>query len=257
MAAANAIVAFTGAGVAAESGIPTFRGQGGLWERYPPTIYGTPFGLAGAAVFRPSKIISFVRDCAGAFFGAEANEGHRALGDLEEQGRLLAVITQNIDDLHELGGAKTVIKLHGDLLTARCRRCSCRTTMKREDLRRRVAEGTKGRLWWGLGKLLSIYPRCEECKGRQRPDVVLFGEALPDDAVVAAENALERCDLLIIAGTSGRVYPANQLPEIARRLKIPVIEISPDRTPFSGWVDHHIAAPFAPTMSKLVAKGER
>jgi NAD-dependent deacetylase len=249
---AKAVVAFTGAGVAAESGIPTFRGDDGLWAKYSPSVYGTPMGLAATAVLRPSRLKAFVRDVSQAFLLADPNPGHMALGRLSASGRLLAVITQNIDDLHERGGAAPVIKLHGDLLTARCTRCKRTQALDRAELQRRVDRATGGPLWWGMRRLLSVYPRCAECGGRQRPHVVFFGESLAEEDCRAAERALRRCDLLIVSGTSGEVYPANRLPQIARRRGVPLVEISPEPTPYTRWADHYVNDTFAAAMPRLV-----
>lgn len=252
------MVAFTGAGVAAESGIPTFRrapgggGPAGLWDDYSPAIYGTPWGLAAAAVVRPERFRRFVRDVAAAFFDAEPNAGHRGLGELAAEGRLRAVITQNIDDLHERGGAEPIIKLHGDLLSGRCLRCHARNAVDREVLRARLAAATERRHWRATRHILKAYPRCPRCGGRQRPDVVLFGEGLPRHQWQAAETALEECDLLLISGTSGTVYPANALPDIARQRRVTTVEISPEPTPYSGWVDYPLTGTFGETMPQLV-----
>jgi NAD-dependent deacetylase len=260
LAEARAVVAFTGAGVAAESGIPTFRGSTGdggppgLWDKYSPAVYGTPWGLAAAAVFRPGRFRRFVGDVATAFFDAEPNAGHRALGELTAQGRLRAVITQNIDDLHERGGADPVFKLHGDLLSGRCLRCRGRNAIQRGVLRARLEAATERRHWRATRHILSAYPRCPECGGGQRPDVVLFGEGLPRDQWRAAESALEECDLLLISGTSGSVYPANRLPHIARHRGVTTIEISPEPTAYSAWVDWPLSGTFGETMPQLLAE---
>jgi NAD-dependent deacetylase len=243
---------FTGAGVAAESGIPTFRGDDGLWVKYTPSVWATPKGLALAALTQPRRFKGFIREVTDAFLEAEPNSGHTAIGRLTRSGRLLAVVTQNIDDLHERGGADPVIKLHGDMLTARCLRCGHTARVTRGELRKQIDKATRGPLWWGLPRLLSAYPRCQRCRGRQRPHVVFFGEELSADDCRAAEEAMEQCDLLLVSGTSGDVYPANLLPEIAHRRGVPLIEISPEPTPFTGWADYYLPTGFAEALPLLV-----
>ncbi len=252
VAEAKAVCVFTGAGVAAESGIPTFRGDDGLWVRYTPSVWATPKGLAIAALTQPSRFKRFIREVSDAFLQAAPNAGHVALGRLARDGRLLAVVTQNIDDLHERGGAAPVIKLHGDLLTARCVRCGHTAKVTRDELRKRIDSATGGPLWWGLSRLVSLYPRCRLCRGRQRPHVVFFGENLAADDCRAAEEAMEQCDLLLVSGTSGDVYPANRLPEIAHRRGVPLVEVSPEPTPFTPWADYYLPAGFAEALPLLV-----
>ena len=117
------MVAFTGAGISEESGIPTFRGKGGLWDRYPPAFFANIPGLILSFLLRPKKLKDFIMDVIETFTSAKPNAGHYALAEMEKKGNLQAVITQNIDRLHESAGSSNVVKLHGDFFRMRCLKC--------------------------------------------------------------------------------------------------------------------------------------
>ena len=197
-------VALTGAGISAESGIPTFRSKGGLWEKYDPMVY------ASAEVFRqdPSKywIIrgDFIRD----YDKYQPNPGHYALADLEEMKILRHVITQNIDGLHKKAGSHNVTEIHGSLWEIYCLNCS------KEYLAPHVPPGNP--------------PYCE-CGGVLKPNTVLFGEQLPPMALEKAQIESSSCSLMLVIGTSAVVQPAASLPFLARQNGAVVIEINPEK----------------------------
>lgn len=218
--AARNVVVLTGAGVSAESGIPTFReAQTGLWAQYSPQDLATPEAFAAD----PGRVWRWYQWRRQLIHDNGPNDAHRALAELQGQCPHLAVITQNVDGLHQAAGADGVIELHGNLWRLRCS-IDCghtQTLMAPESAER---------------------PRpCPNCGAPLRPDVVWFGEVLPRAALQSAADAVANADLLLVAGTSNLVYPAAALPEQALDAGVPVAEINPDRTPLSEQVTWRIA----------------
>lgn len=250
---AKKAVAFTGAGISAESGIPTFRGEGGVWDKYPPSRFGNLLGLSWEWLVNPGRVKDFIKDVLEAFLQAQPNPAHLALGRLEALRILKSVITQNIDNLHEKGGCHKVIKIHGSLDRARCSRCGALRLMGDQGLREIVQSLgiRKGRrvgfLKW-LGYLLG---ECESCGGRMRPDIVFFYEALPMDAWSQAMAEAQSCDLMLVIGTSGIVYPAAQIPFLAKRAGAEIVEINQEVSPLSRIATYRIEGPAGETMGKL------
>ncbi|HYU15204.1 MAG TPA: NAD-dependent deacylase [Candidatus Acidoferrum sp.] len=209
-------VALTGAGISVPSGIPDFRTPGeGIWEKV------DPMEVAHIDAFRrdPARFWGFYRERLRLLADVEPNAAHRALAELERQGRLDAVITQNIDTLHTKAGSERVIEVHGSIRTASCQSCGRRFPM--ED----VVPG----LFDEDGAAV-----CSECGGPVKPDVVLFGEMLPAEAMAEAEVLAERAELMICVGSSLEVFPVAGLPSVTLRSGggIAVITIGP--TPFDG-----------------------
>jgi NAD-dependent protein deacetylase/lipoamidase len=211
LAEARSITVLTGAGISAESGIPTFRGPGGLWNNYRPEDLATPQAFA-----RDPKLVwewyDWRRQRVAA---AQPNPGHTALAELESRVPSFTLITQNVDGLHRAAGSRNLIELHGNLWRLRC--VSCAREMENRD-----------------APLREIPPRCS-CGGLLRPGVVWFGESLPPDAMQQAAQAAGRCDLFLLAGTSAVVYPAASLPERALAVGAKVVEINLEPTPFSNF----------------------
>lgn len=196
------VVAFTGAGVSAESGIPTFRGEGGLWRNFRAEDLATPEAFARD----PELVWQWYEWRRGLVRAAQPNAAHRAIARLTDA----AVVTQNVDGLHARGGSRDVIELHGNIFRVRC---------TRERVTRDAFE-----------PFAEMPPRCE-CGALLRPDVVWFGEALPEDAWARATDAIRRADLLLVIGTSGVVYPAAGLVSLSRGLSI---EINPQASGVSS-----------------------
>jgi NAD-dependent deacetylase len=216
---AKRIVIFSGAGISTESGIPDFRSKGGLWTRFDPDLY------ADFNVFldRPELYWDLERAIQAMLAGAEPNAAHLACVELERQGRLLAVITQNIDMLHQRAGLITtpVYELHGSSMTASCVEC-----------------GQKHDRDWILDLVArQEIPRCNYCGGLVKFDVVLFHERLPEQVLDNAIAATEISDCLIVIGSSLEVAPANVIPLYARRAGVPVVVINMDPTPFDPTFD--------------------
>jgi NAD-dependent deacetylase len=188
-------VALTGAGISVPSGIPDFRSPGtGMWENV------DPMEVAHIDVFRhdPQRFWSYYRPRFGTLEGKQPNPAHRALAELESRGMLEAVITQNIDRLHRKAGSRRVVEVHGTIETGSCIRCA--TTYPLEEVKTLFdAEGVA---------------RCGECEGAVKPDVVLFGEMLPERAMEEAHALANRADLLLCVGSSLEVYPVASLPAV-------------------------------------------
>jgi NAD-dependent deacetylase len=231
------LVAFSGAGVSEESGIPTFRDPGGLWDRFDPLelgggdIFTSMF--SGASI--PQAAVDFVAEMVAVLERAHPNPGHYALGELEQMGILKSVITQNIDNLHRDGGNTRVIEVHGNLFRLVCMACENKVMLEREELfamgRELVGLMTKRDLE-GIIKLVS---RCPNCGGACRLDVVGFGEPVQDMGLAMAEA--RDCDTLLILGTSGMVYPAAYVPEHAKKTGAKLIEINATGCYFPDLVD--------------------
>jgi NAD-dependent deacetylase len=197
-------VALTGAGISAESGIPTFRSSGGLWEKYDPMVY------ASAEVFRqdPSKYWIIRGDFIRNYNKYEPNPGHYALKELEEMNILRHVITQNIDGLHKKAGSRSVSEIHGSLREIYCLSC------KKEYLAPDVPQGEP--------------PYCG-CGGVLKPNTVLFGEQLPVVALGKAQQESAICKIMLVIGTSAVVQPAASLPYLAKQKGAVVIEVNPEK----------------------------
>jgi len=207
VAEAEKIVAFTGAGVSAESGIPTFRGETGLWKEYDPNIYAD----INYFMKDPTYYWSFFRDVrVRALVGSKPNKAHLAIAELERQGKLDAVITQNIDGLHRDAGCTNVIELHGNTKVIGC--LGCGADYDFESVREQVLE--------------ELPPLCKKCGGVLKPKVVFFGEALPAGAMERAAEYSAACDLFLVVGSTLTVFPAASLPLVARRNNAKIIIVN-------------------------------
>lgn len=227
------VVAFTGAGMSEESGIPTFRGKGGLWEKYNPAIYANIPGLLSVYLLKPYRVNDFVVEIYETVLNAFPNEGHIALARLEKQGKLKGVITQNIDNLHREAGNNNVIELHGNLYRFRCLKCNAVFQLDKGIMRSKIDTLKQKRR--SRKALLRFLPRCK-CGGISRPDVVFFGEGLREDGLQRAYDEVNQCDALLIIGTSGTVYPAAGIPFYAKKIGKRIIEINP-QSEFNGISD--------------------
>ena len=212
---ASRIVAFTGAGVSAESGIATFRdADTSLWRRFDPMQLATAEGF----VRDPALVWGWYTARREQVMRARPNPAHQAIAGLAERAASMQVVTQNVDDLHERAGSERVTHLHGEILRSRCFDCGLSHELAGEA---REPDG-EGRL---------DPPRCIDCGGAIRPGVVWFGEMLPEQAMNQAYNAALQCDLMISVGTSGVVYPAAELPKLAHDNGALVIHVNPERPP--------------------------
>lgn len=210
--AAGLTVVSTGAGMSRESGVRTFRGKDGFWKEHRAEDLASLEGIRR----NPELVWEWYRERLKACQELEPHAGYYALARIQNEKETLPLITQNVDGLHQKAGIKDVIELHGSLITASCMDCcGAPCTRMTEELFEKLP------------------PRCS-CGSILRPDVVLFGEQLPEEALIRAFQLAESCDLMIVIGTSMVVYPASSLPLIALRRGAKVIEINPEETPLSS-----------------------
>ena len=222
------VVAFTGAGISAESGIPTFRDPGGVWDRFDPSDFGTWDGLMRLAVTRPDALAAFLVELRRVIADALPGPAHAALVDLERAGLLDAVLTQNVDGLHQDAGSARVVEIHGSFRRIACIAAGHRATVSREAFLTDLDRAITGLRTAFVPSLASLLPRCEVCGSPARPDFVAFGESV--QAFPEAEALAQRSRVLLVVGTSGEVFPAAQLPETARRGGATVVEIAAGAT---------------------------
>jgi len=228
------IVALTGAGISAESGVPTFRGKDGLWGKFDVAQLATP-----EAFSRDPRLVwewyAWRRE---RIRRARPNAGHEPLTRIEQRTEDFTLITQNVDGLHQLAGSRNVVELHGNIWRARC---------------------TAGCGTFSLKVLTELPPKCK-CGSLLRPDVVWFGEQLPFAELSRALEAAIRCDVFLVLGTSASVHPAAELPFMAKRSGAFLIEINPEETPVTGICDVSIrgrTGDYLPEIASVIAsKGE-
>ncbi|HTR37375.1 MAG TPA: NAD-dependent deacylase [Bryobacteraceae bacterium] len=226
---ARSIAVLTGAGVSAESGVPTFRGDGGLWKQFRAEDLATPEAFA-----RDPKLVWEWYDWRrGMIAQAKPNPGHYALAALEARTPKFALITQNVDGLHKLAGSRNVLRLHGSIWMIRCTGCG----RESEDRRTPLPE---------------IPPRCE-CGSLLRPGVVWFGEALPRQIWQDAEAAVRSAELFLMIGTSAVVYPAAGLAQMAKSCGARVVEVNIAESGFSAGVDQYLQGPSGELLPQLIA----
>jgi NAD-dependent deacetylase len=229
---ARRAVAFTGAGISAESGLGTFRGRDGLWSRYDPAE------VASIESFKrdPRKFWEFAREIGWIFLTAKPNAAHIALAELEAMKRLDSVITQNVDGLHQRAGSKHVLEIHGNVGRMICTQCSA--TCATEKIVDRIEH--------------QDVPRCDRCGGPLKPDIILFGEPLPERAFGQALKKVRSADLLLAVGTSLEVYPAATLPEIAKKGGAKVVSIDSERTAWDDLCDYKVSGPAGEILPRIV-----
>ncbi len=226
------MVALTGAGISAESGIPTFRGAGGLWRSFRPEELATP----GAFRRNPDLVWEWYEWRRGVIAAAQPNAGHFALVELERTKHAFTMATQNVDGLHDLAGSRRIVKLHGDIWIDRCLACG-------RELVREHAKDTYQH---------HSEHRCG-CGGLLRPGLVWFGEPLPENALSSAEDAVRGADLVLVIGTSAAVYPAAGLVPLARQSGARVIEVNLEETTLSAEVDVSLRGKSGDILPKLIA----
>jgi NAD-dependent deacetylase len=230
---AKHVVVFSGAGMSAESGIPTFRDADGFWQRFPPEKFATWNGLWRTALTDPHSVADFVLNVVDPIARAEVNPGHRAVAALERRAKT-TVVTQNVDGLHQMAGSTDVLEVHGSLLevidrlTAQVVQRIDRSQLTQiADALRKYA-GRQSSLASLAAEVRNHYPL--DGLGRHRPNLVLFGDAMAEPAWTKACEVVVECDLFISVGTSGEVYPAAMLPDQAAEAGATVITVDPQPT---------------------------
>lgn len=246
------LIAFSGAGLSMESGIPTFRGDDGIWKNYSPFLYGNIPGLAFVFLFRFRRFRDFIHTALDAFAGAGPNPGHQSMARLEEMGYLKAAVTQNIDGLESGAGVKNVIELHGNLRRLRCSHCGNLTILSADTLRQAVRDVKRVRTKIGLMLAGLRYGRCPKCRRTARPDIVFFGESLPPVELKKAVLFARSSDLVLVLGTSGLVYPAASIPVEAVKTGARLIEINPEPSALTHMADIFIPEPSGQALPRII-----
>lgn len=228
---ASKVAVLTGAGVSAESGVPTFRASDGLWEGHRIEDVATPMGFARD----PDLVWRFYNGRRVNVATVQPNAGHRALVELEKRfTKNFTLITQNVDGLHQTAGSQNVLEIHGSLRRTKCTRCAVVEDRGLADLGER--------------------PTCPKCGGFLRPDIVWFHEPLPEDIWEAGQTAAHECNVLLVVGTSAVVYPAASVIPIAKANNATVIECNLTRTEASHAADIGLYGPSGQTLPQLLAK---
>jgi NAD-dependent deacetylase len=234
LSGARRIAVLTGAGVSAESGVPTFRGSGGLWEGRPVEEVASPEGFFAD----PLRVWRFYEERRRKLVGVRPNAGHEVLARWQGRFEQYHLITQNVDGLHQLAGAERVLELHGNIWRVRCLACG----RERDDRTVPFPE---------------LPPRCATCGGLERPGVVWFGEFLPQEVLQIASRAAEEAEVLVVVGTSAVVYPAAGLVEVTARHGGKVIEVNPDPSALAHVATVQLRGPSGDVLPRLAALMEK
>jgi NAD-dependent deacetylase len=231
---ASSVTAFTGAGISAESGVPTFRSVDGIWTKMKPEELASMEGF----LRNPKLVWEWYAQRKRIIAGVQPNAGHHALVRMEHRYAQFAIITQNIDNLHQRAGSSRVYELHGNIERNYCMRC--------------------GRRFSNSEALsMEVPPHCTSCGGNIRPDVVWFGEMLPEEEWDKSVRAAESSDVFLSIGTSAVVYPAASLPLIAKRSGAFLVEINPEPTPMTPQADAFLQGPSGTLIPALLDATER
>jgi len=207
---AKRVTAFTGAGISVESGIPPFRGKDGLWSKYDPVFLDIYYFHN-----KPEESWRLIKEIFYDFFGqARPNAAHYVLAEMEKNGLLQAIITQNIDNLHQEAGSKTVYEFHGTSQFLVCERCGKKYHVSEVDL-------------------TNLPPRCEKCQRVLKPDFVFFGEPIPEPTNTLSFREAEIADIFLLIGTTGEIMPASMIPRIAKRQGATIIEVNPNESNYT------------------------
>ncbi|MDX8339644.1 NAD-dependent protein deacylase [Draconibacterium sp. IB214405] len=225
----NFTIAFTGAGISVESGIPPFRGGHGLWNKYDPQVLDLSYFLNNA-----EHCWTYIREIFYDFFAdAKPNDAHRVLAKMESNNLLNAVVTQNIDNLHYEAGSKTVYEFHGNSKKLKCLKCGKVYDAKDIDF-------------------ANIPPKCNNDGEILKPDFIFFGEGIPHDAYADSFASAEKAEVCIIVGSTGEVTPASYVPRTAKQAGATIIEINPEETIFTSAItDIHLKGKAAEILNQL------
>ncbi|XP_053286412.1 NAD-dependent protein deacylase sirtuin-5, mitochondrial [Pleuronectes platessa] len=256
---AKKVAILTGAGVSAESGVPTFRGAGGYWRKWQAQELATPEAFSR----NPSRVWEFYHYRREVMLTKNPNPAHLAISECEQrltqQGREVTVITQNIDELHRRSGSQNILELHGSLFRTRCMSCGHEAANYKSPICAALAgKGAPDPETHDAQIPVLQLPRCEQtgCHGLLRPAVVWFGETLDSDVLSRAEKVLDSCDLCLVVGTSSIVYPAAMFaPQVAAR-GVPVAEFNMEDTPATMRFKFHFHGPCGSTLPAALTRHE-
>ncbi|MFH1485064.1 MAG: NAD-dependent deacylase [Chloroflexota bacterium] len=234
---ARHVVAVIGAGMSVESGIPPFRGPGGLWTKYgePPMDGYQRFLADPKGWWETYQQASYRRELDTAIRQAKPNPGHHALAELEQMGILKHIITQNVDNLHQAAGSKNVAEIHGNRYKLRCISCSSR--FERDKF-----------------QISELPPHCPHCSGIVKGDGVMFGEPIPADTLARCEDETHKCDCMFLIGTSGTVYPTAGFPVVVKRSGGSLIEVNLYETSLTYMCDAVLRGPSGESLPLLVQR---
>ena len=235
---ARRITVLSGAGMSAESNIPTFRDAGGLWDHIDVMEAGTAQGLIRTIENQADTLFPLLLTIMDAFEHATPNPGHLALAEMERMGMLHTIITQNIDNLHQEAGNTHVVEMHGNLCRSKCLGCGHTKTTPRKALIRHLKSKIDHLSAFDLENLLTLMMTCPHCTSVMRPDVVMFDEEVHD--IHKAFDAAGKCDVMLVPGTSGAVYPAAYFPVEAKQNGASIIVINPSVNAFMRESDIYI-----------------
>jgi NAD-dependent deacetylase len=227
-------VALTGAGISVDSGIPDFRSPGGLWDRFDPMEYAT----IDAFLAHPERVWLMVQEFDRLLQQARPNPGHLALARLEQHGLIEGLVTQNVDNLHQLAGSKTVVEFHGNGSRLRCPGCDG------------LVEAARARE-------LGMPPRCPDCGGVLKPDVVFFGEMIPEEAMRRSMELLRGCKVMLVVGTSATVAPASLIPMVAKQNGAFLVEFNLGPTEVTAVCDVAVHASSSESLPLLADRVEQ
>lgn len=230
---ARNVAMLTGAGVSAESGIKTFRDPDGLWAKFNPQELASVNGFLS----NPGLVWSWYQERRRLIDSANPNPGHFTIAKMRDLFDIFNIVTQNVDRLHQMAGSENVIELHGNIIENHCQNCEKPYTDE-------------------VDLSSDELPQCTYCGGKIRPSVVWFGEMLPLEAISAAEKAAEECDIFFSVGTSAEVYPAANLPYIAKQNGAFLIEVNPQTTHLTPYADLHINEPSGVGLPGLIESYE-
>ena len=225
----NYTIAFTGAGISVESGIPPFRGEHGLWNKYNPEVLDLQYFLAN-----PETSWHFIREIFYDFFAdTKPNPAHFVLAEMESRGILKSIITQNIDNLHQEAGSKTVHEFHGNSKTLICLKCGEQYRASEFDFK-------------------NIPPKCKNDEEILKPDFIFFGEGIPEQAYKNSFAEAEKADVCLVIGSTGEVMPASYVPQTAKQNGAVIIEINPEESSFTNHItDIHLKGKAGDILSEL------